>query len=42
MDSPDPLFVGLLIALAAFFLFAYLLVRRTLLSLRKGYEDGQQ
>ncbi|MFC6615241.1 hypothetical protein ACFQAS_09815 [Halopenitus salinus] len=38
----DPVFIGLLLALIGLFLFGFLLVRRTLLSLREGYEDGQR
>ena len=37
----DPIFVGLLVALLAFALFMYLLVRRTLLGLREGYDRGR-
>lgn len=38
----DPVFVGLLIALLVFVFFMYLLVRRTLMGLREGYEKGRR
>ncbi|SNR42604.1 DUF7859 family protein [Halorubrum vacuolatum] len=38
----DPLFVLLLLALLGLFFFGYLLVRRTLIGLREGYEEGQR
>lgn len=41
MVSIDPLVVLLLVALLGFFFLGYLLVRRTLLGLREGYEDGK-
>lgn len=42
MDSVDPLFVFLLVVLLGFFFFAFLLVRRTLMGLREGYESGKE
>ncbi len=38
----DPLFVILLLVLLGLFFFGYLLVRRTLLGLREGYEEGKR
>lgn len=38
----DPVFVGLLVVILAFVFFAYLLVRRTLLGLREGYDQGRR
>lgn len=40
--SLDPVFVGLVVVLLAFFFFLYLLVRRTLLGLREGYDQGRK
>lgn len=42
LDSLDPVFVGLVVVLLALFFFLYLLVRRTLLGLREGYEEGRK
>ncbi|WP_255473134.1 hypothetical protein [Halorubrum sp. JWXQ-INN 858] len=42
MVSVDPLFVFLLVVLLGLFFFGFLLVRRTLLGLREGYEDGKR
>jgi hypothetical protein len=36
----DPIFLGLVAIMLLLVFFAYLLVRRTLLSLREGYDDG--
>lgn len=36
----DPVFLGLVAIMLLLVFFGYLLVRRTLLSLRKGYDDG--
>ena len=38
----QPLFVILLVGLLGLFFFGFLLVRRTLMGLREGYEDGKQ
>jgi len=38
----DPVVVGLIVILLAFIIFGYLLMRRTVMSLREGYEDGQR
>ncbi len=38
----DPVWVGLVVILLAFFFFGYLLLRRTVLGLREGYRDGQR
>ncbi|WP_191965405.1 MULTISPECIES: hypothetical protein [Haloferax] len=38
----DPVFTGLLIVMLLFVFFAYLLVRRTLLGLREGYDDARR
>lgn len=40
--ASNPVAVGLLVVLLGFVLFMYLLVRRTLLGLREGYESGKQ
>ncbi|GAB6879733.1 hypothetical protein JCM17823_20070 [Halorubrum gandharaense] len=42
MISVDPLVVLILVGLLGFFFFGFLLVRRTLMGLREGYEKGQQ
>ncbi|WP_418281469.1 hypothetical protein [Halorubrum sp. DTA98] len=42
MVSIDPLVALLLVGLLGLFFFGYLLVRRTLLGLREGYEDGKR
>ncbi|WP_338740126.1 hypothetical protein [Haloplanus salilacus] len=36
----DPIFLGLVGLMLLLVFFAYLLVRRTLLSLREGYDEG--
>ncbi|ELZ76044.1 hypothetical protein C453_03509 [Haloferax elongans ATCC BAA-1513] len=38
----DPVFTGLLVLMLLFVFFAYLLVRRTLLGLREGYDDARK
>lgn len=38
----DLVFVLLLLFLLGLFFFGYLLVRRTLMGLREGYQDGQR
>jgi hypothetical protein len=38
----DPVFLGLVAVLVGLSFFGYLLVRRTLLSLREGYEEGKR
>ncbi|MBP1922960.1 uncharacterized protein YneF (UPF0154 family) [Halorubrum alkaliphilum] len=42
MTSVDILPILVLAILLGFFFFGFLLVRRTLMGLREGYEDGQQ
>jgi len=42
MFSVEPLFVLVLIGLLGLFFFGFLLVRRTLLGLREGYNDGRR
>lgn len=42
MSWQDPIFIGLVVILLAFFFFAYLLVRRTVLGLREGFEEGKK
>lgn len=42
MVSLDPIFVGLVVVLLAFFFFTFLLVRRTLMGLREGFEEGKR
>jgi len=42
LENLDPVFVGLVVVLLALFFFLYLLIRRTLMSLRKGYEQGRE
>jgi hypothetical protein len=36
----DPIFLGLVALMLLLVFFGYLLVRRTLLSLREGYDEG--
>jgi hypothetical protein len=36
----DPIFLGLVAIMLLLVFFGYLLVRRTLLSLREGYDEG--
>ena len=38
----DPVVLGLIAVLMAFVFFGYLLMRRTVMGLREGYEDGQR
>ena len=38
----DPVLVGLVVVMLVFVFGAYLLIRRTLLSLREGFERGKQ
>jgi len=38
----DPVVLGLIAVLVAFVFFGYLLMRRTVMGLREGYEDGQR
>ncbi|WP_170836881.1 DUF7859 family protein [Haloferax larsenii] len=38
----DPVFTGLLLLMLLFVFFGYLLVRRTLLGLREGYDDARK
>jgi hypothetical protein len=42
MISAEPLFVLVLVGLLGLFFFGFLLVRRTLMGLREGYEDGKR
>ncbi len=42
MTSAGPLFVLILVGLLGLFFFGFLLVRRTLVGLREGYEDGKR
>ncbi|MES3160905.1 MAG: hypothetical protein PPP55_04960 [Halorubrum sp.] len=42
MTSVDLLPILVLAGLLALFFFGFLLVRRTLVGLREGYEDGQK
>ncbi|XVH33045.1 hypothetical protein ACNS7O_07390 [Haloferacaceae archaeon DSL9] len=42
IGSLDPVFVGLVVVLLLFVFFGYLLMRRTVLGLREGYEEGQR
>ncbi|MFB6236467.1 MAG: hypothetical protein ABEH81_15205 [Halopenitus sp.] len=42
MIPKDPVFIGLLVALLGLFFFLFLLVRRTLVSLREGFSEGKQ
>ncbi|ESS04249.1 MAG: hypothetical protein A07HR67_01238 [uncultured archaeon A07HR67] len=42
MISVEPLFVLVLVGLLGLFFFGFLLVRRTLMGLREGYEDGKR
>jgi hypothetical protein len=37
----NPVFTGLLVVMLAFVFFMYLLLRRTLLGLREGYDSGR-
>lgn len=38
----NPIFVGLVAVMLLFIFFMYLFVRRTLLGLREGYEQGRR
>ena len=38
----DPVVIGLVVILLVFVIFGYLLMRRTVVSLREGYEEGQR
>jgi len=38
----DPVVLGLIVVLVGFVFFGYLLMRRTVMGLREGYEDGQR
>jgi len=38
----DPVVIGLIVILLVLVLFGYLLMRRTVMSLREGYEEGQR
>ncbi|PSP73095.1 hypothetical protein BRC86_10515 [Halobacteriales archaeon QS_3_64_16] len=40
--SIDPVLVGLVVVMLVFVFGVYLLIRRTLLSLREGFESGKQ
>jgi flagellar biogenesis protein FliO len=41
MAFTDPMFLGMLAALLVFFFFVYLMIRRTVLGFREGYDRGQ-
>lgn len=38
----DPVWLGMMGVLLLFVFFGYLLLRRTVLGLREGYQDGRQ
>jgi len=38
----DPVWLGMIAVLLLFVFFGYLLLRRTVLGLREGYQDGRQ
>ncbi|MFB6233342.1 MAG: hypothetical protein ABEH61_03690 [Haloarculaceae archaeon] len=38
----DPVWLGMMVVLLLFVFFGYLLLRRTVLGLREGYQDGRQ
>ena len=38
----DPIVIGLIGILVSLIVFGYLLMRRTVMSLREGYEEGQR
>lgn len=40
--ASEPIFVGLLVAMLGVILFLYLLLRRTVLGLREGYDAGRE
>lgn len=40
-SAEDPVFMGLLLLLLLFFFFVYLLVRRSMVSFREGFERGR-
>lgn len=40
--ASNPIFTGLLVAMLAFVFFMYLLVRRTVLGLREGFDQGRE
>lgn len=37
----DPIFVGLAILLVLFIFFMYLMIRRTMLGLQEGFDEGR-
>lgn len=39
--ASNPVFTGLLVVMLAFVFFMYLLVRRTVLGLREGFDSGR-
>lgn len=38
----DPIFVGLAVLIVAFIFFVYLMLRRTLLGLQEGFDEGRR
>lgn len=38
----DPIFVGLAVLIIAFIFFVYLMLRRTLMGLQEGYQQGRK
>ena len=38
----DPIFIGLAVLIVGFIFFVYLMLRRTLLGLREGYDQGRE
>lgn len=42
LTDVDPVFIGLLVVIGLVFFFGFLLVRRTLLNFRDGFERGRK
>lgn len=42
MIELDPLIVGLLVLVLGFFLFLYLMLRRTLIALKEGFQQSKE
>ncbi|WP_164974725.1 DUF7859 family protein [Halegenticoccus tardaugens] len=42
LENVDPVFLGLVVVMLLFVFFSYLFLRRTLLGLREGYEEGRR
>lgn len=38
----DPVFLGLIVVIVVFFFFVYLMIRRTVVEFREGYDGGRR